>query len=150
MKKILFCSLGLIGLIIACSKGSDSPAGNDNNSIQKQILNTKWYFDSVVFWHIGDGFEDIPDYNGYNSKTYILFGEDSIMTEYYWTGLTYEKTEYPYVWNGDVIACDYDAVGGFPSSQIVNNQLIFADLPTLPRKTDTTGKIELLWWYYHR
>ena len=138
-------------LISACSKSNDSPENaNNDNSIQKQILNTKWYYDSTVFWHFGDGFSDILNYNGVNQKTYLYFGEDSIMTEYYWTGLAYEKTDYPYVWDGDVLKCEYDPFDDFHAIKIKNNQLIVGDVLSDPRSTDTTTQIELLWWYYHR
>jgi hypothetical protein len=149
MKKILLNLIVLIVLASACSKGSDNP-NNDNNSIQKQIVNTKWYYDSTVFWHKGDGFDDILDYNGVNQKSYIYFGEDSIMTEYLWTGLNYEKTDYPYVWDNSILKCEYDPFDDFHAIKIQNNQLIVGDVLTDPRKTDTTNQIELLWWYYHK
>ncbi len=151
MKKLLFFFVASIALVTSCSKGGDSPEDNNNdNSIQKQIVNTKWYYDSTVFWHKGDGFSDILDFNGYNQKTYIYFGKDSIMTEYYWTGLTYETTDYPYVWSGDTLMCEYDPFNEFHAIKIQNNQLVSGDVLTDPRKTDTTGKVELLWWYYHK
>ncbi len=151
MKKAIFSSIVIVLFISACSKDSDPPNGSDN-SIQKQIVNTKWYYDSTVFWNEDAGFDDILDYNNYNQKTYLYFGEDSTITEYYWTGVTYKTTSYPYVWNGDVLVCDYDFLedSDFPYIQIKGNQLIFGEVPTLPRKTDTSGQIELLWWYYHR
>jgi hypothetical protein len=150
MKKILLNSIVLIVLVSACSKSSDNPDNNNDNSIQKQIVNTKWYYDSTVFWHKGDGFDDILDFNGVNQKSYIYFGEDSIMTEYLWTGLTYEKTDYPYVWDNGILKCEYDPFDDFHAIKIQNNQLIVGDVLTDPRKTDTTGEVELLWWYYHK
>lgn len=150
MKKMLFNVLVLVVVITACSKSSDNPDNNNDNSIQKQIVNTKWYYDSTVFWHKGDGFDDILDFNRLNQKSYIYLGEDSTLSEYLWTGLTYQKTDYPYVWNGDVLACDYDPFDDFHAIKIQNNQLIVGDVLTDPRKTDTTNQTELLWWYYHK
>src|SRR5689334_23230752 len=135
MKKLLFSCMVSIAVICACTKSSDNSNNNDN-SIQKQIVNTKWYYDSTVFWHKGDGYSTSQDYS---TKTYLYFDNDSVMTEFNWTGPVdgYEQTRYAYSWNDDILVCDYDFINDFHSIQIKNNQLIFADIPTSPQQTDT-------------
>lgn len=130
-----------------CSKSDTSKPNTQDNNLQKQIVNTKWYYDSAVVW---DDVEGFATEHSYDPKTYLYFSSDSIMTEFDWNGISYDKTDYPYVFNGDTIKCNYFEFQFNDVAFIKGNQLIFGSVPTLPQNTDLTNRQSLSWDFYHK